>query len=472
MIYVKVKDQGQVFTPKHIVEDILDIAGYHGEEILKKHVIDNSCGDGAFLIGFITRYMNEYITYHGSKQGLNQQLKRYIHGIEKDPDIFQRCLVRLNRFASEHDLGKIKWDITQGDSLMIDRFDGKMDYVIGNPPYVRVHNLKEQYNKVKESSFCETGMTDLYILFFEIGLRMLKKKGILCYITPNSFCNSVAGSGLRRYLKKHQNMELLCDLGHYQPFRVMTYTMISKICNNKKFDYCKYYKYNKSTEKKEYICDISYQNLFIDEKLVLSKNNDAFSRHLTYKINQESKVQVKNGFATLNDHVFIQDDFPFQENIIDVIKGSTGQWKKCIYPYDQNGKLIPFEKLSLLVQTYLLEKQDQLTKEKNKKIDSLWYGFGRSQAIGDVSSYKIAINTTIKDCDSIKLNEVKPGQGIYSGLYILTKVPIDVIKEIICSEKFIDYLKMINKCKSGGYFTFSSKDLSKFINCELEEYYE
>ena len=57
---MKVKDFGQVFTPSNIVKDVLDAAGYKGENILKKHVIDNSCGDGAFLIEIVERYIKSF----------------------------------------------------------------------------------------------------------------------------------------------------------------------------------------------------------------------------------------------------------------------------------------------------------------------------------------------------------------------------------------------------------------------------
>lgn len=45
----QIKNRGQVYTPKYLVNIILDIGGYSGKKILKKHVIDNSCGNGAFL---------------------------------------------------------------------------------------------------------------------------------------------------------------------------------------------------------------------------------------------------------------------------------------------------------------------------------------------------------------------------------------------------------------------------------------
>lgn len=468
---MKVKDFGQVFTPINIVNDVLDAAGYKGENILKKHVIDNSCGDGAFLIEIINRYINVYKKKYNSLDGIEKDLKQYIHGIEMDEEIWNACLKNLNELIEINGLKKIKLDILNEDSLKIKKFDKKMDFVLGNPPYVRVHNLNNQYNELKKYSFCGSGMTDLYIAFYEIGLRMLNKNGILCYITPNSFYNSLAGNKLREYIKESQTMELIMDVGHYQPFDVTTYTTICKIVNGSTFGTCKYYKYDIKSGRPEFICDIKYEDLFVDGNIILSSDNSKFYTILSYENKKQPRVLVKNGFATLNDKIFIQNSFPFSGNQIDVIKGSCGEWKKCIYPYDENGKLIPFDKLDKEVQKYFNEHMEDLKKE-NSKIDSSWYAFGRTQAINDVKYNKYSINTTIKDVKSIRLNKVKSGQGMYSCLYLLTDVPYEKLKNIICSEKFVEYLRILNKCKSGGYFTYSSKDLAKFVNCSLEEEYE
>ena len=56
-----IKNEGRVYTPKYIVSNILDLSGYTDENILKKHIIDNSCGDGAFLKEIVTRYCEEYL---------------------------------------------------------------------------------------------------------------------------------------------------------------------------------------------------------------------------------------------------------------------------------------------------------------------------------------------------------------------------------------------------------------------------
>ena len=93
-----------------------------------------------------------------------------------------------------------------------------------------------------------------------------------------------------------------------------------------------------------------------------------------------------------------------------------------------------------------------------------WYLFGRTQAIKDVYSNKYAVNTVIKDVDSIKLTQVPVGSGIYSGLYILTNASEKDLRSCICSQDFIDYLKTLKKYKSGGYYTISSQELEDYIN--------
>lgn len=465
---MEVKKMGQVFTPNKLVKQILDYAGYKKDNILKKHVIDNSCGNGAFLLEFVKRYLQAYKKKNKDLFGVEEELETYIHGIEIDFEIYNECLENLDRFIEKQHLRKIKWDILNENALNVDCYNYKMDYVIGNPPYVRVHNLEEQYNKVKNFSFSTSGMSDLFLVFFELGFKMLNKEGVLCYITPNSFYSSVAGTKFREVIQRKKNLELVVDFGHYQPFEVSTYTAITKFRQGKMFDKCKYYKYDIEKDKVRYMGLLLYSDMFIDGKIVLSKEICEFQKILNY-VPSRKRVLVKNGFATLNDSIFIKDVFDFENNTIDVIKASTGQWKKCIYPYDSNGNVISFKELDLNLQKYLEEnKSNLLSRSIDKKSD--WYVFGRSQAIKDVFFNKFSINTTIRDVESIKLEEVPAGSGVYSGLYLLTDISFKEIKNAICSNKFIEYLKIINKCKSGGYYTYSSKDLSQYLNYQFDDY--
>ena len=56
----KTKTLGQIYTPVKIVNQMLDLINYQGEQILSKHIIDNSCGNGAFLLVIVDRYVKEY----------------------------------------------------------------------------------------------------------------------------------------------------------------------------------------------------------------------------------------------------------------------------------------------------------------------------------------------------------------------------------------------------------------------------
>lgn len=50
------KQRGAIYTPAFLVNVILDFGGFTGKKILHRHVMDNRCGDGAFLTEIVRRY--------------------------------------------------------------------------------------------------------------------------------------------------------------------------------------------------------------------------------------------------------------------------------------------------------------------------------------------------------------------------------------------------------------------------------
>ena len=95
----KQKKIGQVFTPQYIVEEMLNYVGYAGPSIIGKHIIDNSCGDGAFLKSAVTRYCDESIKLGRSVEYIKQELEEFKHGIDTDEIAYQQCIVNLNQVA-------------------------------------------------------------------------------------------------------------------------------------------------------------------------------------------------------------------------------------------------------------------------------------------------------------------------------------------------------------------------------------
>ncbi len=468
-----VKHKGQIYTPACIVNLMLDFVDYNGKDILGKHIIDNSCGNGAFLSQIVALYCETALKNNYDKRRLKEELQTYIHGIEIDKAVHEECLVRLDETALRYGIRNVTWDVENADTLTVERFDGKMDYVVGNPPYVRVHNL-EEYTQVKKFSFARSGMTDLYLVFYEIGFRMMKPQtGKLVYIAPSSWLGSLAGKALRQHISIEKNLTGIIDLEHYQPFEnATTYTLIARFDNSQKVNAnIEYYIYDEKVDDKKFCDVLSITDMDINGEFYISTKESLSNLRMIRNSLVFSKCDVKNGFATLADDVFIADDFPFDDYLIPVLKASTGKWRKALFLYDMKGK--PFAEDVIFknekVARYLLSHQKILLKGATAEVKSDWYLYGRTQALKDVFKDKVAINTVIKDIDSIKLNFVPKGSGVYSGLYILSDHSYEEIEACLKTEDFISYLKCLKHYKSGGYYTFSSKDLECYLNFKLKE---
>ena len=94
-----VKQHGRVYTPDYLVKLILDFGGYDKPNLLRKHVIDNSCGDGAFLKEVVKRYCSTFLERSTDLFKLKSDLETYIHGIELDAEECASCIQNLDEIA-------------------------------------------------------------------------------------------------------------------------------------------------------------------------------------------------------------------------------------------------------------------------------------------------------------------------------------------------------------------------------------
>ena len=96
----------------------------------------------------------------------------------------------------------------------MDVFDkGGFDVMIGNPPYIQLQKMGKETDILQEAgfeTFARTG--DIYCLFYEKGIDLLKKGGTLTYITSNKWLRTDYGKNLRKFFTK-QNPLLVIDLG-------------------------------------------------------------------------------------------------------------------------------------------------------------------------------------------------------------------------------------------------------------------
>ncbi|MCD8205286.1 MAG: N-6 DNA methylase [Clostridia bacterium] len=409
-------------------------------------------------------------------ESVTEDLETYVHGIEINGDEVQKCVKNLDKTASAYGVEGVHWDVKRADTLTVTEYDGRMDFVLGNPPYVRVHNFGENLGSIKKFSFAQEGMTDLYIVFFEIGLRMLSPSGVLGYITPSSYFGSLAGARMRRALVDGNLLDKVVDLKHFQAFDATTYTAITILRNDKKDDAVEYYLYDADNFRPVPTETLTADDYYISKKFYFGKRGDIKLLKRILRCGGQSGIEVKNGYATLCDSVFISDfDFP-SKYIIPVIKASTGACKRIFFPYDKNSRRIPMSEIIKEpdLYRYLYSNRDKLLRRSNENDSAeCWYLFGRSQGIGDTFKDKLSINAMLRCSDDWKIVFAPSGTGIYSGLYITSStIDYSEIKKALEDDEFILYISLLGKYKSGGYYTFSSKDVKAYLDykfaCEKE----
>ncbi|MDZ4170610.1 MAG: Eco57I restriction-modification methylase domain-containing protein, partial [Methanobacteriaceae archaeon] len=78
------------------------------------------------------------------------------------------------------------------------------DIVIANPPYVRMELITEFKPYFKRNYQVFASRADIYTYFFEKGLNILRKNGILTFICSNKFTRANYGKSLRKLILKNE----------------------------------------------------------------------------------------------------------------------------------------------------------------------------------------------------------------------------------------------------------------------------
>jgi len=84
---------------------------------------------------------------------------------------------------------------------------GGFDIVIGNPPYIRPHKVKDDEKVILwKSYYVAQQKTDIYAFFIEKGCDLLKVNGILSFITPKTWYSLYSFKKLRDFLLHKYNI--------------------------------------------------------------------------------------------------------------------------------------------------------------------------------------------------------------------------------------------------------------------------
>ena len=495
------KQNGQNMTPRNIVQSLLTEIGYVCPGILNKTIIEPSFGDGSFLTEIFTRIINE-----GKKQNLTNSkistiLSENVYGIEIDNELFDKTIKSLNEIAIKNGLQVNLNNLKNGNTLLLYKnYLNKFDYCVGNPPFVRIHNI-EDYEKIKEFNF-SSGNTDLYVIFYEIGLHLINRNGKLGFITPNSFIKNASQKKFREFLINNRKIDKLLnfrDLKVFEDVDVYSAIMIVDNTNKEKFTYK-----IMNSDFTFHLNEIYYkkQNPSIwnfgtkGEEMFLEKINN--NKNLLL-----DEVNVLNGISTLADSIFIQNVYvdedlktPFnnknstdyvyfknnhkiykieKEILKPIVKASrfSGKIKNTyvICPYILKDRKYIGMSEDFLEKHFPLCYQYFLTFKKELMGRSLdnganWFGFGRSQGLKTLYQKKLVFSHYInKKEDKINVYALDEDVFVYSGLFTVKKnedVDLDKIKNVYESNDFIKYCKIVGKPISGNFCYVSSKQIKDF----------
>ncbi|MBY8980546.1 MAG: N-6 DNA methylase [Candidatus Lokiarchaeota archaeon] len=215
------KTTGEFFTPIQIVDYILKSVGYTDQhDIEYKKLIDLSCGSGSFLIRAVNILTKKLIKHTNSKENsktfpklaekIINKVKDNIYGIDINPIACVLC--QINIYFTLFKLIKIiiknkkdydvpKFNILNKDTLQLN-INTKYDYVVGNPPYLFIRSIPQEYRNFIEKLPLETnkGQYDYYQIFIELGIKLLKRNGVLGYIIPDSILALSNRKILRKYI--------------------------------------------------------------------------------------------------------------------------------------------------------------------------------------------------------------------------------------------------------------------------------
>lgn len=203
-------EYGEVFTRAWVVEMILDLSGYTIDRDLSKlTIVEPACGAGAFLGPMVQRLSASC-----------RRLGRTLHDAESAIRAFD--LLPQNVEASRRVVEKILLDdgwpatdvyrvaerwVRRGDYLLIEHEPDSADFVVGNPPYIRLEDVPtKRMAAYRAACRTMTGRADVYVGFFEKSLLSLRPNGVLGFICADRWMRNHYGRHLRELISSRFSM--------------------------------------------------------------------------------------------------------------------------------------------------------------------------------------------------------------------------------------------------------------------------
>ena len=168
--------------------------------------------------------------------------------------------------------------------------------VIGNPPYIEHKKLKGISSELKKYYSTYSGTADLYVYFYENGIKNLREKGTLVYITSNKFIKTSYGENLRKYFTNFK-INGIIDFTNVHVFEALVASCILSVSrsnnsnNNIKIAFAN-----------DSLLDFSDVTAFVDNNRFFLKQSNLSEK--IWQLENETKLALKekieSGSVTMN----------------------------------------------------------------------------------------------------------------------------------------------------------------------------
>jgi len=268
-------EQGRYFTPKNVVEYMLDTLGYtsNNPEIRDKTLLDLAGGSGSFLVHAARRLINSYRNKQEKIPIENipliiQQVKNSLFCMDINP--FACYLAETNLLIQVIDLlkqakdqGRLpdctidRFNVYNTDSLLLpkrenirtpllnpilnlellivdkiktksEEFSEGFDFVVGNPPYVRADEpgMENYRREIKQTGRFATlhEKWDLFVPFVELSCKLNKNNGKIGLIVSRGIQTNNYAELLRNFVA--ENLKII-QVDFFNNVRLFTDAMVN-----------------------------------------------------------------------------------------------------------------------------------------------------------------------------------------------------------------------------------------------------
>lgn len=207
------KDKGVFYTPPEVIERMTEKMLESADPVKDPHIriLDPACGTGLFLIKAFQvlkdkfeKSYDEILAHNPELQGKLTRdgigsfiVENNLWGADIDREALNTAEAMLLELSGQN----TRLNLICCDSLL-GGVEGEYDYVLGNPPYIGHKTVTNEYKKVLQQLYkgIYADKSDISYCFIKKGIDLLKRGGVLSFITSRYFMEGPSAAGLRKYI--------------------------------------------------------------------------------------------------------------------------------------------------------------------------------------------------------------------------------------------------------------------------------